>query len=70
MHFIDTLTLGLSILGVYDLILYLRFLLPRNVIPRVAAPLSEVQQVLNRAQSIGAIPHDSEYATTLAMYEF
>jgi len=70
MHFIDILTLSLSILGAYDLILYLLFLLPRNVIPRVAAPLKELQQVLNRAQSIGAIPHDSEYVATLAMYDF
>jgi len=59
----------LSILGVYDLILYLRFLLPRNVTPHVAAPLGEAQQVLNRAQSIGAVPHASEYATTLAAFE-
>jgi len=70
MHFIDILTLSLSILGVYDLILYLPFLLPRNVIPRVAAPLKEVQQVLHRARSIGAIPYDSEYVATLTMYDF
>ena len=70
MHFIDILTLSLSILGVHDLILYLRFLLPHNVIPRVAAPLNEVQQLLNRAQSIGAIPYANEYAATLERYEF
>jgi len=44
-------------------------LLPRNLIPRVAAPLREAQQVLNRAQSIGAIPCASEYAATLALFE-
>jgi len=69
MHFIDILTLSLSILGVYDLILYLRFLLPRNAIPCVATPLREVQQILHHAQSIGAIPRASEYAAALTIFE-
>jgi len=69
MRFIDIFTLSLSILGVHDLILYLRFLLPRNLIPRVAAPLTEAQHVLHRAQSTGAIPHASEYVATLATLE-
>ncbi|KAH9959619.1 hypothetical protein BC827DRAFT_1212625 [Russula dissimulans] len=69
MHFIDIFTLSLSILGVHDLILYLRFLLPRNLIHRVAGPLTEAQQVLHHAQSIGAIPHASKYVATLATFE-
>jgi len=69
MHFIDIFTLTLSILGVHDLIFYLRFLLPRNVIHRVAEHLKEAQQALHRAQSIGAILHASEYGATLAIFE-
>jgi len=69
MHFIDILTLCLSILGVHDLILYLSFLLPYNIIPRVTAPLNDAQQLFHRAQSIGTIPCASEYAATLESFE-
>ena len=69
MDFLGVLSLCLSILGIYGLVLYLRFLLPRNVVPHVAARLSEALEILDRAESIGAIPQASEYRTTLAMYE-
>ena len=69
MDFLGILSLCLSILGIYGLVLYLRFLLPRNVVPYVAARLSEALEILDRAESIGAIPQASEYRTTLAMYE-
>ncbi|KAI9512035.1 hypothetical protein F5148DRAFT_123125 [Russula earlei] len=69
MHFIDVLTLCLSFLGVYGLVLYLRFLLPRNVVPCVAAALSEAQQLLDRAEYMGAIPRLSEYRSALADHE-
>ena len=69
MDFLGVLSLCLSILGIYGLVLYLRFLLPRNVVPCVAEKLSEALEVLDHAESIGVIPQMSEYRTTLAMYE-
>ncbi|KAI0001509.1 hypothetical protein BJV74DRAFT_794132 [Russula compacta] len=69
MRFIDILSLCLSILGIYGLLLYLRFLLPRHVIPRVASALIEAMQLLDRAEAIGAISRTSEYRASLAMYE-
>ena len=69
MRFIDILSLCLSILGIYGLLLYLRFLLPRHVIPRVALVLTEASQLLDRAEAIGAVPRANEYRASLAMYE-
>ena len=69
MRFIDIISLCLSILGIYGLLLYLRFLLPRHVIPRVASALTEAIQLLDRAEAIGAVPRASEYRASLAMYE-
>ena len=46
MHFTDILSLCVSILGLYGLVYYLRFLIPRNVLPRVSAVLSEVEHLL------------------------
>ncbi|KAH9983547.1 hypothetical protein BJV74DRAFT_615233 [Russula compacta] len=69
MDLLDAFSLCLSILGIYGLMLYPRFLLPRNIVPYVAERLSEALQILDRAQSIGAIPQASEYRTTLAIFE-
>ncbi|KAH9983548.1 hypothetical protein BJV74DRAFT_615247 [Russula compacta] len=69
MDFLSVFSLCLSILGVYGLVLYLRFLLPCNVVPCVAENLSEALQILDHAESIGAIPRASEYRTTLVIFE-
>ena len=67
MHFIDILSFCLSILGLYGLIYSLRFLIPRNVLPRVSAVLADAERLLDRAESTGVIPHPNDYRSTLAM---
>jgi hypothetical protein len=67
MHFSDVLSLCISILGLYGLIHYLRFIIPRNVLPSVSAVLTETEHVLYRAESTGVIPQTNDYRSTLAM---
>ena len=67
--FIDVLSLCLSFLGVYDLLLYVRYLLPRNVAPLLSAVLDEAQKLLGRAEEIGAVPPRSGYKYRLDRYE-
>ena len=45
-----------SILGLYGLVYYLRFLIPRNILPYVSAVLAEAEHLLDRAESTGVIP--------------
>jgi len=68
MSFIDTLNFCLSLFGSYSLVLYLRYLLPRYKIPPLSTFLQETQQLLHRAEAIGAIPQDSEYSARLYLY--
>ncbi|KAI9448654.1 hypothetical protein F5148DRAFT_1250879, partial [Russula earlei] len=65
MRFIDILSLCLSLLGTYSLLLYLRFLLPRNITPSLSSLANETQQLLHRAEGIGAIPQGSVYRNHL-----
>jgi hypothetical protein len=65
MRAIDILTLCLSVLGIYGLILYVRYLLPRNAIPLLSALLNETRQLLDHAEAIGAVPAQSECKTLL-----
>jgi len=67
MRFIDVLGLCLSVLGIYGLILYLRYLLPYYVVPLLSALLNETQQLLDRAEALSAIPLESEYRTQLGL---
>ena len=52
-----------------SLVLLLAFpvLFPRNVVPCVAGALNETQQLLHRAEAIGAILDAEEMKTCLAM---
>jgi hypothetical protein len=68
MHFSDILSLCISILGLYGLIYCLRFVIPRNVLPRVSAVLTEAGHLLDRAESTGVTPQPNDYRSTLAMY--
>ena len=65
MHFIDTLSFCLSLLGIHGLILYVRHLLPVYVIPHVSELLDETMQLLDRAEEIGAVPPQGEFRTHL-----
>jgi len=70
MRLIDLLSLCLSVLGLYGLVFYLRFLLPRNVVPQLSTALNEVDALLVRAEAHNAIPNAREdYRAWLAMYE-
>lgn len=44
------ISLLLSILGIYGIILYIRYLLPRNVIPFLSTLLDDTQKLLDRAR--------------------
>ena len=57
----------LSILGACSLVLYLRFLLPCNLIPLVSTRLDEVEAIVDRAEA-EALPNANEYRTDVAMY--
>ena len=61
MQFTDILTFCFSILGLYGLIYYLRFLIPRNVLPYVPAVLTDTERLLGRAESTGVIPRPNDY---------
>lgn len=67
--FTDILSLFLSFLGIYGLVLYLRYLIPRCIIPSLSALLIETQQLLDRAEEINAISPESGYRAHLESYE-
>ena len=65
MPVIDVLSFSLSLLGIYGPILIAPYLLPRNVAPRLYTLLDETQQLLQRAEEIGAVPPQSEFKRQL-----
>jgi len=69
MRFTDILSFCFSILGLYGLVHYLRFLIPRNLLPYVSAVLTEAEDLLDRAESMGVIPQSNDYRSTLTLYE-
>jgi hypothetical protein len=69
MRFTDLLSFCFSILGLYGLIYYLRFLMPRNVLPFISAVLTEADHLLDRAESTGVIPQPNDYRPDLTSYE-
>ncbi|KAF8501519.1 hypothetical protein F5888DRAFT_1801044 [Russula emetica] len=69
MHFTDILSFCFSILGLYGLVYYLRFLIPRNLLPYVSAVLTEAEHLLDRAESTGVIPRPNEYRSALTLYK-
>jgi hypothetical protein len=68
MQFIDVLSFCFSILGLYGLFFYLRFLIPRNFLPYVSALLTEAKHLLDRAESTGVIPRPNDYRPALTSY--
>ena len=69
MQFTDILSFCFSILGLYGLVYYLRFLIPRNLLPCVLTVLTEAEHLLDRAESTGVIPRPNDYRLALASYE-
>jgi len=69
MRLIEILSHILSIFGIYSLVQHVPFLLPRNLIPHVAAVLTEVRGLVDRAEANGAITDASKYRADLTRYE-
>jgi hypothetical protein len=69
MQFTDILSFCFSILGLYGLVYYLRFLIPRNVLPYVSAVLTEAEHLLDRAESVSVIPQPNDSRSALTSYE-
>ncbi|KAF8501515.1 hypothetical protein F5888DRAFT_1632396 [Russula emetica] len=69
MRFTDILSFCFSILGLYGLVYYLRFLIPHNLLPYVSAVLTEAEHLLDRAESIGVIPQPNDHRSALTSYE-
>ncbi|KAH8988978.1 hypothetical protein EDB86DRAFT_3245339 [Lactarius hatsudake] len=64
MGLIDTLGFCISVFG---LVIYLRCLLPHNIIPTISSMLTDAEQSLALATTIGAVPEMSDYKTWLAV---
>jgi len=62
MAFIDILSLILS----FGIVLSIRFLFPRNIVPLVSTSFEEALTLLERAEAID-IPYVSEYRANLAI---
>ena len=69
MRFTDVLSFCFSILGLYGLVCYLRFLIPRNILPYFSVVLTEAEYLLGRAESIGVIPQPNDYRLALTLYK-
>jgi hypothetical protein len=69
MQFTNILSFCFPILGLYCLVYYLRFLIPRNVLPYVSPVLTEAGHLLDRAESTGVIPRPNEYRSVLTLYK-
>ena len=69
MRFTDILSFCFSILGLYGLVYYLRFLLPRNLLSYASTVLTEAEHLLDRAESTGVIPQPNDYRSALTSYE-
>ena len=69
MRLTDILSFCFSILGLYGLVYYLRFLIPRNLLPCVSAVLTDAERLLDRAESTGVIPWPNDYRSAPTLYE-
>jgi len=68
-RFTDILSFCFSILSLYGLVFYLRFLIPRNLLPCVSAVLTEAEHLLDRAESLRVIPQPNDHRSALTLYE-
>jgi len=68
MSVIDILSFCFSLLGIYGPILFVLYLLPRNVAPRLSTLLEEAQRLLRCAEEVGAVPLQSKYKHHLDRY--
>ncbi|KAI9435740.1 hypothetical protein H4582DRAFT_2130350 [Lactarius indigo] len=64
MSLVDTLGFCISVFGV---VIYLRFLLPHNIIPTISSMLTDAEQSLALAITIGAVPEMSDHKVGIAV---
>ena len=69
MRFTDILSFSFSILGLYGIVYYLRFLIPRNLLPYVSTVLTDAEHLLDHAESTSIIPQPNDYRSALTLYE-
>jgi hypothetical protein len=70
MQLIDILSFCFSVFGLYyGFVCYLRFLIPRNVLPYVSVILTEAEHLLDRAESTGVIPRPNDYRSVFTLYK-
>ncbi|KAI9435739.1 hypothetical protein H4582DRAFT_2059225 [Lactarius indigo] len=63
MGLIDTLGFCIS---AFSIVIYLRFLLPHNIIPTISSMLTDAEQSFALAVTIGAVPEMSDHTVGLA----
>ena len=68
MGFIEISGLCIAFLAVYGIVIYLRCLLPRDIIENVDRLLKDTKQCLTSAETTGAIPTVSQYSARLETY--
>ncbi|KAH9955037.1 hypothetical protein BC827DRAFT_912279 [Russula dissimulans] len=68
MGLLDVIQLSLVVLGAYRLVVLLRYVLPRDVVPHVSTAMNETQSLLDKAEAVNAIPKDNEHKKDLTMY--
>ena len=68
MGFFDIFGFCVSVLQMYGMVVYLRGLLPRHIIPCVSAKLDDAHDTLAHAVKAGAIPDISRYGEDLERY--
>jgi hypothetical protein len=69
MRFTDILSFCFSVFGLYGLVYYLRFLMPRNLLPCVSAVLTEAEHLLDHAESTGVISWSNDYRSAFTLYK-
>jgi len=68
MRFFDIFGFCVSLLQMYGVVVYLRGLLPRYIIPQVLAKLDDAQDTVAHAVTTGAIPDISRYGEDLERF--
>lgn len=68
MDFFHIFGFCVSVLQMYGVVVYLRSLLPSQIIPHVSAKLDDAQDTLTRAVKAGAIHRISKYGEDLERY--
>jgi len=67
MGLLDVIQLSLVVLGAYRLVVLLRYVLPRDVVPHVSTAMNETQTLLDKAEAVNAIPKDNEHKKDLTI---